>query len=76
MVKMKLNRNESDSLFSSSLLLGSLLWLLLFFWGLSFFFELFQSIHGDFGCGGNACGEFVGSSSEGDLATLAFPDST
>jgi hypothetical protein len=55
--------------------LGFLLNLLLFFWGVGFFLELFQSIHGDFSSGGDAGGEFVGSSCEGDLAALAFPDS-
>ena len=52
------------------------LWLLLFFGSGGFFFELFQSIHGDLGSGGDTGGKLVGSSSEGDLAALALPDST
>lgn len=72
---MKLNRNESYSLFSSSFFLGSLLFrLLLYSWSVGIFLELFQSIHGDFGSGGDAGGEFIGSSGESNLAALAFPD--
>lgn len=52
------------------------LWLLLFLWSSSIFFELFQSIHGDLGSGSNTGGKFVSSSSESDLAAFALPDST
>jgi hypothetical protein len=79
---MKLNRNETinflgigSSLFSSSFLLNFLLNLLLFFWCLGFFFKLFQSVHGDFGSGGNASSEFISSSSECNLTSFTFPDS-
>ncbi len=76
MIKMKLNRNESDSLFSSPLFLDFFLGLLLFFGGAGFFFELFQSIHGDLGGSGDAGSKLVGSSGESNFASLAFPDST
>jgi len=57
--------------------LFSSLWFgLLLFWSLGFFFELFQSVHGDLGCGGDAGGELISSSGECDLATLAFPNTT
>jgi len=57
-------------------LLFSLLdfWLLLLFWSLSFFFELFQSVHGDFSSGGNAGGEFESSTGKSDFTTFAFPN--
>jgi len=57
-------------------LLFSLLnfWLLLLFWSLSFFFELFQSVHGNFSSGGDAGGKFKSSTCESDFATFAFPN--
>ena len=40
------------------------------------FLKLFETSHGDLGSGGDAGGEFKGSSGEGDLASLASPDTT
>ena len=71
-----LNNEKSCSFLSGLLLFFLSFWLLLFFWSGSFFFELFQSIHGDLGSGGDTGGKFVGSSSESDLASLTLPDST
>lgn len=48
-------------------LLGSLI---------EFLLELLEAVHGDLGSGGDAGGELEGSSSKGDLASIAFPDST
>ena len=75
MSKTCLNKEKSCSLLFGLLLSFLGLLLLLFFGGAGFFFELFQSIHGDLGSGGDAGGELIGSSSEGDLASFALPNS-
>ena len=68
--------NHNSSLFLlSGFLLSFSLDLLLLFWSISLFFQFFQSIHGNFSSSGDTGGEFIGSSSEGNLATFTLPNS-
>lgn len=70
-----LNKEKSSSLLFGLLLSFLGLFLLLFFRGAGFILKLFQSIHGHLGSSGDAGGELIGSSSEGNFAGFTLPNS-